>query len=132
MPEGIAKISKVYRNEDGVPTLGTPERVAGNAVSTFTPTTQPGPVPGVTVAPAITGTPTSGQTLTLSAGTYTGSPTFLRQWYQDDAPIAGATGTTFVLTPAQVGKRISARVIATNANGSNTYTTPQTAIVAAA
>lgn len=43
MPEGIAKISKVYRDENGVPTLGTPERVAGDLVDTFTVPT--GPIP---------------------------------------------------------------------------------------
>lgn len=131
MPEGIAKISKVYRNEDGVPTLGTPERIPGAIMDTFTAPQGAGDPPAVTTAPAITGSTVSGQTLTLSAGTYTGSPTYIRQWYQDGQAIAGANGTTLVLGAPQVGKKISARVIATNAYGSDTYTTPETAVVTA-
>lgn len=132
MPEGIVKVSKVYRDENGVPTLGTPERIAGTEVTAITAPTGPGPVPTVTTAPAITGTPTVGQTLTLSAGTYTGSPTFIRQWFADGVAIPGATGLTLVLAAGQQGKRINARVVATNAYGSVNYETPQTAVVAAA
>lgn len=132
MPEGIAKISKVYRDENGIPTLGTPERIPGDAVDTYTAPTGPGAIPEITTAPAISGTTTVGQTLTLSAGTYTGSPTYLRQWYADGEAIAGATGTTLLLAEDQEGKKISARVIATNDYGVNTYTTPETAVVAAA
>lgn len=132
MPEGVIKASKVYRDENGVPTLGTPERIPGTEVAGITAPTGPGAVPTITTAPAVTGTPTVGQTLTLSAGTYTGSPTYIRQWFADDVGIAGATGLTLVLAPAQEGKRIHARVVATNSAGSVNYETPKTAVVAPA
>jgi len=130
MPEGIVKASKQYYNQDGVPTIGTPERMSGVAAASLTSPDAPTALPTMTVAPAITGTTTSGQTLTLSSGTYTGSPTFVRQWLANGVPIVGATAATFVLTAAQVGKKISATVYASNEAGVIEYTTPETAVVA--
>lgn len=75
--------------------------------------------PANTVAPAITGTATVGQTLTVSNGTWTNSPTgYARQWTRDGADIAGATGATYTLVAGDSGKMIGARVTATNADGS--------------
>jgi hypothetical protein len=75
-----------------------------------------------TVAPAITGTPTVGQTLTVTNGTWVGTPTitFTRQWRRDGVAIAGATNTTYVLQAADQGKVITVEVTATNPNGTNT------------
>lgn len=130
MAEGIVKASKQYYNDSGVPTIGTPERMAGTVAAALTMPDAPSSPPTMTVAPAITGTTTQGQTLTLSAGTYTGSPTFTRKWLADGVAIVGATATTFVLTAAEVGKKISAEVLASNEAGVISYTTPETAIVA--
>lgn len=71
------------------------------------------------VAPSISGTFTVGQTLTLSDGTWDGFPTiaFSRQWLRDGAPIAGATGSTYVLVDADTGHIISATVTATSSLG---------------
>lgn len=129
MPEGVAKVSKVYRDENGVPTLGTPERIAGSIMDTFTIPLGAGSPPTIVTAPVISGTTTSGQTLTVTAGTYTGAPTSIRQWYADGVAIVGATNLTFVLTAAQVGKRITVRTISTSAFGSVTHTTAPTAVV---
>lgn len=85
------------------------------------------------VAPAITGTATVGQTLTTTNGTWTGVPTvtYARQWYADGEVIEGATATTRVLAAGEEGKVITVVVTATNAAGSVQATSNATAAVAA-
>lgn len=76
--------------------------------------------PTSTVAPVISGTPTQGQTLTLtSAGTWDAYPdaTLTRQWRRGSSDIAGATATTYVLVVGDVGANITCRVTATNSLG---------------
>ena len=77
------------------------------------------PPPANTVAPAVTGTPTVGQTLTTTNGTWTAlsGPTFTRQWFRGNHPIAGATALTYVLVSADQGYSVFCRVSATDANG---------------
>ena len=70
------------------------------------------------VAPSISGTPTSGQTLTANDGTWSDSPTFTRQWKADGAAISGQTGSTLLLDDSYVGKSITVTVTATNTGGS--------------
>jgi hypothetical protein len=75
-------------------------------------------VPAVTVAPAISGDPTEGETLTASTGTWTGDPTsYAYQWYADGVVIAGATASTLVLAAGQVGALITVGLVATNGAG---------------
>lgn len=75
------------------------------------------------ILPLITGTPTEGQSLTVSNGTWTNSPTsYARQWKRDGAAISGATGSTYVLVTADAGKTITCTIIATNADGFGTAT----------
>lgn len=71
-----------------------------------------------TVAPAITGTAQVGQTLTVTNGTWAGpARTFTRQWLRNGAPIAAATGTTYVPVVGDIGAVITCQVTATvNAN----------------
>jgi hypothetical protein len=78
------------------------------------------PPPANTVAPAVTGTATVGQTLTTTNGTWTGvaTPTYARQWFRGNHPIAGATALTYVLQAADQGYHVFCRVTATDANGS--------------
>lgn len=79
--------------------------------------------PGVTVAPAITGTLTVGSTLTVSNGTWTGSPTgYTYQWLRDGVEIASATAATYVLVSGDSTHMIGCAVIATDANGGSTKT----------
>ena len=84
-----------------------------------------GPVAGIapdfTVDPVLTGTPTVGETLTVTNGTAGGTPaaTFARAWLRDGTAIAGATGSTRVLTEDDIGAQISVRVTATNSAGSD-------------
>ena len=82
-----------------------------------------------TVAPAITGTLTVGQTLTTTNGTWAGDATitYARQWQRGNSAdvndpswvnIASATNLTYVLQSADSGKRIRCIVTATNSEGS--------------
>lgn len=88
------------------------------------------PAPTNTVPPAITGTARQGQMLTVSNGTWTGSPTFARQWKADNTNIAGATANTYALTAAEVGKVITCTVTGTNAGGNASATSaPTTAVL---
>lgn len=95
-----------------------------------------GYAPVNTVAPAVTGTATNGSTLTTTNGTWTGDATitYTRQWCRNTAgvwaPIAGATGTTYVLTAADVGKTIRCDVTATNNLGVVSASSNVTATVA--
>lgn len=90
--------------------------------------------PANTVAPAITGTAQVGATLTVSNGTWTGTPTptYTRQWKADGANIASATATTYVLTEAELGKVITCTVTGTNSAGNASATSAATAAVIAA
>ncbi|MGB7685465.1 MAG: hypothetical protein WBL45_06735, partial [Solirubrobacterales bacterium] len=76
-----------------------------------------GEVPVNTVAPAITGSPILGETLTCATGTWTGTPVLERQWLRAGAPIAGEIGETHVIVEADVGTQVTCRVTATAADG---------------
>jgi hypothetical protein len=108
----------------------TPQQVFDDLSDPRTP--YHGPTgPANTVLPAITGTARVGQTLTVSNGTWTGSPapTFTRQWKRGGTNIAGATGATYVLVTADAGAVITCAVTATNTGGSATATSAGTAAV---
>ena len=82
--------------------------------------------PGNTTAPAVTGTPTVGQTLTTTAGEWIGQGpiSYTYQWERCDSSgnncvsIAGATRTTYVLVSADSGRDVRATVLAKNSVGS--------------
>lgn len=79
------------------------------------------PAPLNTVAPAITGTATTGNTLTCSTGTWKGtSPSYTRQWYNAGVAIGGATNSTYVLQAGDVGDAITCIVTATTSAGGAT------------
>jgi hypothetical protein len=82
--------------------------------------------------PAISGTTQVGQTLTSTTGTWSGSPTFTRQWNADGVAISGATAATYVPVEGNVGKVITVTVTATNDSGSVSATSDPTAAVIAA
>jgi surface antigen len=65
-------------------------------------------------APAVSGTPRVGSTLTSSAATFTPTgATVAYQWRADGVDIAGATGQSLVLESAQEGARITVRATGT-------------------
>ncbi|XBB65323.1 hypothetical protein ABFU82_14505 [Nocardioides sp. WV_118_6] len=66
-------------------------------------------------APTVTGRTIVGQTLTVVTGTWDPAPSFAYQWLRGGSPIAGATGTTYRLTAADAGQRITVRVTGTKA-----------------
>jgi subtilase family serine protease len=117
---------------------------ATNSVGSNSATSTPvGPVtlpppPVNTVAPSIsTSIPVVGQTLTGSAGSWTGSPTFTYQWNSCSpgcVVVASGSGATATYTPAttDVGHTISITFTATNAGGPTTATSKATAAVTAA
>ena len=90
---------------------------------------QPSP-PVNSEAPSITGTLRDGQTLTASAGTWSGQPSFAYQWERctggECAAIAAATEQDYGLVPADVGTRLRVVVAATNDYGRQTAASGQT------
>jgi hypothetical protein len=96
--------------------------------------------PASTGPPTISGTPTVGQTLTASPGTWSGRQpiTFTIQWRRCDkvgngcATIATASGTTYVLTDADLDHTLRVVVTARNSAGSAARTSVPTAVVARA
>jgi hypothetical protein len=96
--------------------------------------------PANTSLPTISGSSQAGQTLTASVGTWTGTLpiTYAEQWRRCGsggagcADIAGATGTSYVLTSADVGSTIRVAVTASNSAGQSTATSDPSAIVVAA
>lgn len=90
-------------------------------------------LPVCSVAPAITGTPTQGQTLTCSTGTWSNTPdAYAYQWNRSGSPIAGATASTRVLAAGDVGATLTCTVKATNLGVSAVRTSAATATIAAA
>jgi len=92
-----------------------------------------------TAPPTISGTPTVGQTLSASDGTWSNAPTsFAYQWLRCNAggnncsDAANGTQKTYTLVGADQGKTMRIRVTATNSDGSNAAQSAQTAAVAAA
>lgn len=68
----------------------------------------------VGAAPTLAGTPRLGQTLTLDPGTWSPAEgTVTVTWLRGRTPIEGANATSYELTPADLGARISARVSVT-------------------
>jgi hypothetical protein len=95
--------------------------------------------PTNTSQPRIIGTPRVGQVLTGQLGSWTNNPTkYTYAWLRCDknggscASIGGATGTQYALAAADHGHTLRFRVTATNADGSTTAVSAQTALVVAA
>lgn len=89
----------------------------------------PGPPPAVptnSVAPAISGTTTSGYALTNDHGTWTGSPTsYAYQWQVlvsgtwQNATVGTTNAQNYIAPPEYVGSSLRVRVIATNTGGAS-------------
>jgi uncharacterized membrane protein YgcG len=75
--------------------------------------------PEDTVVPTVSGTPGVGEALTCANGLWTGgpSPVFTVQWLREDAPISGATGSSYRVQAVDVGEELSCEVTATNHAG---------------
>ena len=86
----------------------------------------PPPVgPGITASPTISGSTDAGSLLTVTPGTYTGSPapSVTRNWQRNGVNIGGATGLTYSTnTTTDVGANITCRETITNTGGTITAT----------
>ena len=89
-----------------------------------------------TAPPTISGTPQVGQTLTAGNGTWSNSPTsFAYQWLRCNAggnncvSVANGTQRTYTLVGADAARTMRVRVTATNADGSASAESAQTAAV---
>ncbi len=95
--------------------------VSGSATGfAFSNSTPKVGAPYNSAAPTTSGTMQVGETLTVAAGTWSGSPTLSYQWQSSSdsiawSSIAGATSSTFVMTFALSNSRIRAVVTAVNA-----------------
>lgn len=92
--------------------------------------------PDNTAAPAISGTPQEGSTLTGSNGTWANSPTkFEYAWLRCDskgsscATVNGATKNTYVVASGDVNTTMRFRVTASNSAGSDTAQSGPTALI---
>lgn len=92
-----------------------------------------------TAPPTISGTPTVGQTLTAENGTWSNAPTsFAYQWLRCNAlgascvSVSNGTLKTYTLVGADASHTMRVRVTATNADGSSSAQSAQTAVVAPA
>lgn len=102
----------------------------GGVSDTFTITTQAaGSVPVISVAPAITGmnsggTADPGQVLTVSTGTWSGSPSsYSYQWKLAGSNVGTDTNTYTPTDVSDAAKAITCEVTATNGNGDSTPAT---------
>jgi hypothetical protein len=137
---------------------GTPANTAGAAAATLSPAgtaevvvnhgspmgscaqysvTLGADAPFASARPTLAGTPIEGGTLTATGGTWSGTPAFSHSWLSCDGdgancnPIDGATAATYTPTAADVGRRLRARVTATQGRSVSSDSEP-TGVVAAA
>jgi hypothetical protein len=108
----------------------TASNAAGNSSATSAGVAISGG-PSNTVAPAVTGTATVGQTLSCTTGTWLGNTgnTYTYQWRRGGTNISGATASTYLLVSADAGQIISCVVTATNTAGNASATSNNTAAV---
>lgn len=79
------------------------------------------PTPVNTSAPTLTGTPSLGQKLSCSTGTWSNNPTgYSYAWLRDGSPISGQSGSTYVVQNADQGHSISCQVTAGDEGGNYT------------
>ena len=105
-------------------TVTATDSAAQTATSAFGVTV--GAAPSVTAAPAVSGTAEIGQTLTGSDGSWSGTAPVSHgyRWIRDGAPVAGAVGTSYTLTPADEGAAMAFEVTATNGFGTAAAASP--------
>lgn len=111
----------------------TASGAGGTTVATSDPVTITVPAPVNTALPTITGTAQEGQTLSVSNGAWSNSPTsYTYQWKRGGVAIGGSVNSSRVLTAADVGAVITCTVTAMNAGGSASATSAGTSAVVAA
>jgi Protein kinase domain len=108
----------------------------GGGTTTNPPTTPNAAAPASVTPPKITGTPRAGNTLTAGRGTWKNAPaSYEYQWRRCSqsgggcASISGATSVKYVIKPADVGRRMSVWVTATNDGGTKTSRSRASSVV---
>jgi hypothetical protein len=83
--------------------------------------------------PSISGSAVEGQGLSASAGKWVGTAPihYAYQWQRSGSNVSGSTGSTYTLTPSDVGHQLTVTVTAANATGSGSATSAPTATVTA-
>jgi hypothetical protein len=92
------------------------------------------PLPALKVikAPAVSGTVKVASTVKATAGTWSPAATSVKyQWKANGATITGATGSSYLIAPAQAGKRLSVTVTASRTGNSATSTTSASTVTVA-
>lgn len=85
----------------------------------------------LTAPPAVAGTPSVGSTLTTTPGTWdVPGLSYAYAWFRDDVAVPGATGPTYVVSRADQGTLLSARVTASRP-GYEAVTAPSAAVAIA-
>jgi len=118
----------------------TATNTSGSGTATSRPTDvvkSTGTAPAATSPPAITGTFKEGNTLTVAAGSWSGSPapTFTYQWQRCDATggacadLSGSSATTYAAVAADVGTTLRVKVTGTNSHGATLATTTETTMI---
>jgi hypothetical protein len=119
---GTYSVTATIRNSGGY-TLSDP---TSNELTILAPSNDT--PPAMLTLPTVSGTAQVGATLTGTNGTFSGepTPTVTRQWVrcdpegEDCLAIAGATGATYTLVPADAGHTVRFSNTATNSEGSVT------------
>ncbi|HEY7795157.1 MAG TPA: FG-GAP-like repeat-containing protein [Gaiellaceae bacterium] len=107
----------------------------GSAQAVTAPTAVVVPLPpGNTAAPVVTGTPQVGQSVGTSNGSWTNNPTaFAYQWQRCQggscSNIGGATSSSYGIVAGDAGFTLAAVVRASNAGGTTSASSAQTAVV---
>lgn len=100
---------------------------AGGSVSATSLGTAIENIPVNSVAPVISGTVTTGSTLTSTTGTWSNNPTsYTYQWKRGGSNISSATNSTYVLVEADDGNDITCAVIGVNSAGNGVAATSNT------
>lgn len=91
--------------------------------------------PTNTLAPAVSGAPIQGQTLTVIEGDWTGAPSFTYQWQRGTnvatpvwSNISGAASRTYVVQAGDVGSFLRCNVTGTNGAGNATAASSRTVL----
>jgi hypothetical protein len=72
-------------------------------------------------SPTVSGSAKVGATLTATTGSWSPTGTYHYQWLANGQPITGATASTLRLGEAQVGKRVSVRVLVSRTGYTGAY-----------
>jgi hypothetical protein len=105
-------------------------------IRTFLEQANPPPAPTLSVAPAIGGTPSVGQALTCSPGSWTGSPSFSYDFVRsaggvDVGVAASGSASEYTISTQDVGTSLRCDVTATNSGGAVVARSSSTGVIAA-